>query len=60
MATNTFERKIQINDSKSLKKLAELIASEPPKASLSDHPFSTTERARSDELLKQFLSHSNR
>ncbi len=58
MATSTFERKIEITDLESLKKLASVMASEPPKEPLSEHPFSDTERDRSDKLLKQFLSRS--
>lgn len=59
MATNTFERKIEITDTESLKKLVKLMASESPKQPLSNHPFSTADRDRSEDLLKQFLSHSN-
>lgn len=58
MATNTFERKIEITSPDALQKLANVMASEPPKKSLSDHPYGTAERERSDALLKQWLSRS--
>lgn len=60
MATNTFERKIELNDSESIRKLATIMASDSPKKPLSEHPFSTAEQDRSEKLLKQFLSHSSR
>ncbi len=60
MATSTFERKIEISDPESLKKLATVMAVDVPKKPLSDHPFSDTERDRSETLLKQFLSRSSR
>lgn len=56
MATNTFERKIELNTPESIKKLADIMKSEAPVKPLSAHPFSTTERDRSEKLLKQYLS----
>ena len=56
MATNTFERKIEFNTPESIKKLADIMKSEAPVKPLSTHPFSTTERDRSEKLLKQYLS----
>ena len=55
MATNTFERKIELNTPESVKKLVDIMKSEPVKP-LSTHPFSTSERDRSEKLLKQYLS----
>lgn len=53
MATNTFERKIELNTPESIKKLADIMKSEAPVKPLSAHPFSTTERDGSEKLLKQ-------
>lgn len=58
MATNTFVRRIEISDKEALLKLMQVITSEAPQKPLSEHPFSETERERSESLLKQFLSHS--
>lgn len=60
MATNTFERKIEISDPESVKKLFAVITKETPQKPLSAHPYTTTERERSDRLLKQCLSRSRR
>lgn len=60
MATSTFERKIEISDPESLKKLIHVMTADAPEISISTHPFSTAERKRSENLLKQFLSRSNR
>lgn len=59
MSTNTFERKLEINDVESLKKLLDVMNTDAPKITLSEHPFSHEERKKSDALLKQFLSHSS-
>ena len=56
MATNTFERKIELNTPESIKKLAEIMEADAPVKPLSTHPFSTEERDRSEKLLKQYLS----
>lgn len=58
MATSTFDRRIEITDPESLKKLAEVMAADPPKEPFSKHPYSDAERDRSERLLKQFLSRS--
>ncbi len=58
MATSTFERKIEINDSDSLRKLVDVMNSADPAKPLSLHPFSDAERDRSEKLLKQCLSRS--
>ena len=39
MATNTFERKIELNTPESIKKLADIMKSEAPVKPLSTHPF---------------------
>lgn len=56
MATNTFERKIEFNTPESIKNLVDIMKSEAPVKPLSTHPFSMTERERSERLLKQYLS----
>ena len=56
MATNTFERKIEITSPDGLRQLAEVMASKPPKQPISQHPYGTAERERSEDLLKQWLS----
>ncbi len=58
MATSTFERKIEINDTKSLKKLIDVMNDIVPTTPLSKHPFSNAERERSERLLEQCLSRS--
>lgn len=58
MATSTFERKIEIKDSESLKKLIDVMSADVPAKPLSRHPFSDAERDRSEKLLKQCLSRS--
>ncbi len=56
MATNTFERKIEIKSKESIDKLIHVMKSEAPQKPLSEHPFSTRERERSEALLKRYLS----
>lgn len=56
MATSTFERKIEITDLNALEKLVKVMAMDPPKKPLSEHPYTSEERERSDQLLKRFLS----
>ena len=56
MATSTFDRKIELNTTESVKKLMEVMQEDAPVKPLSQHPFSSVERERSDRLLKQFLS----
>lgn len=58
MATSTFERKIELNDPESLRKLIDIMIAEAPAKPLSKHPFSGEERDRSERLLKQCLSRS--
>ena len=56
MATSTFDRKIELNTTESVKKLIEVMQEDAPVKPLSQHPFSSVERERSERLLKQFLS----
>ncbi|WP_455058476.1 hypothetical protein [Jutongia sp.] len=56
MATSTFERKIELNTSESIRKLSNIMKSDIPVKPLSAHPFSAPERDRSERLLKQYLS----
>ena len=60
MATSTFERKIEISDPESIRKLADVMAKETPDRPLSEHPYTAAERERSDQLLRQCLSRSRR
>lgn len=60
MATSTFERKIEITEPESLKKLMDIMAKEAPNKQLSQHPYTEADRERSEQLLKQCLSHSKR
>ena len=60
MATSTFERKIEISDPESVKKLIDIMIKDEPVKPISEHPYTTAERERSDRLLKQCLSHSRR
>lgn len=59
MATSTFDRKIEITDMESLKKLMKIMSADAPKP-ISEHPFSDNDRKRGEQLLDQWLSHSNR
>ena len=56
MATSTFDRKIELNTTESVKKLMEVMQEDAQVKPLSQHPFSSVERERSERLLKQFLS----
>lgn len=58
MATNTFERKIEITDPQSVKKLITVMEKDRLVKALSDHPYTEKERERSVSLLKQCLSRS--
>lgn len=60
MATSTFERKIEITEPESIRKLVEVMAKEAPKKPLSEHPYTEADRERSEHLLKQCLSRSRR
>lgn len=60
MATSSFERKIVITDPRSIEKLAKIMADDRPKGRISNHPFSETERRRSEALLKRCPLRSRR
>lgn len=60
MATNTFERKIEISDYESVKRLIKVMNEEAPQKSLSENMYTARERERSERLLKQCLSRSKR
>lgn len=60
MATSTFDRKIEITDPDSLQRLIALMEKDVPKRPLSQHPYTASERERSEQLLKQCLSRSRR
>ena len=57
MATNSFDRKIELTDIDSLKKLIDVMGTEPPEP-LSQHPFSDQDRRKGELLLDQWLLHS--
>lgn len=58
MATSTFDRKIEITNPESLRKLLEIMESDAPEMPVSNHPYNDAERKRGEDLLKQWLSHS--
>lgn len=58
MATSTFDRKIEITDPESVKKLISIMSEDTPGSPLSKHPYSEADRERGVQLLKQCLSHS--
>ncbi len=58
MATSTFERKIEVKDPESVKKLISIIEKKVEEKPLSDHPYTEKDRERSVALLKQCLSRS--
>lgn len=60
MATSTFERKIEITDIESIKKLVRIMTELTPSKPISEHPYTDADRERSELLLKQCLSHSKR
>lgn len=58
MATSTFDRKIEITDIESLRKLVKVMNTDTPNP-ISEHPFSDNDRKRGEQLLDQWLYHSN-
>ena len=60
MATNTFERKIEITDPHSVEKLMDILQDERQTKYISEHPYSAAERERGEQLFKRFLSRSQR
>lgn len=59
MAVSIFERKLELTDPESIRKLAQVMALDPPQKPLSEHPYSEADRERSRELLRQLLSRSD-
>lgn len=57
MATNSFDRKIEITDIDSLKKLLTVMNTESPQP-ISQHPFSDEDQRKGELLLDQWLLHS--
>lgn len=60
MATNTFERKIVIDDNASKEKLTQVLISTEPARKLIKPIYSGAERERSERLLTNYLFHSKR
>lgn len=60
MATSTFDRKLEITDPESVKKLIAIMEKDSFQKPLSEHPYTTIERERSEKLLKRCLSRSKR
>ena len=56
MATNTFERKIEISSEESLEKIAKILSDETPPSPISVEPYSQKDRNRNEQLLRQLLS----
>lgn len=60
MATNTFERKIELRDDESIRNLINVVTTDDDRKKLNVQPFSDAERKRSEELLNQSLLRSLR
>ena len=58
MSTSTFDRRIEITDSESVKKLLAIMAKEPSKDPISRHPYTEVEREKCDRLIRQCLMRS--
>jgi hypothetical protein len=56
MATNTFDRKLEITDEEYIRRLFEIVSSDTPVTPLSQHPISREEIKRNEERLVQYLS----
>lgn len=56
MATSTFDRKIEISDMESLKRLVKVMECDSPQH-ISCYPFSDDDRKKGEELLDQWLLH---
>ena len=59
MPTNTFDKKFVISDIKSVRKILEM-EKIPPKRPLSEHPFDSTARAKSERLIEECIARSRR
>lgn len=58
MPTNTFDRKLEISDPESVKRLIAVMEDKAPTKVLSDHPYTQQEREKSKSLLSQCLARS--
>ena len=58
MATSTFDRKIEITDPESVKKLMYIMSDDAQSSPLSERPYSETDRERGVRLLRQCLLRS--
>lgn len=56
MATSSFDRKIEITDIDSLKRLIDVMNADSPQP-ISQHPFSDNDRRKGELLLDQWLLH---
>lgn len=56
MATNTFERKIEIRSEKSINKLAEILSDLNCINPISITPYAQADKDRSERILTEFLS----
>lgn len=56
MAANTFDRKLEITDEESIRRLFEIVSSDTPVTSLSQHPIFREEIKRNEKRLAQYLS----
>lgn len=57
MPTSTFDRNITITDPASIKKFYRILNAEAPKKPISRHPYSESDRKKSEALLKEYLKH---
>ena len=53
MATSTFERRIEVTDSKAIARLSKIMSNETPRKPITHSPFSREERVRGEALLKR-------
>lgn len=60
MATSTFDRKIEIIEPESIRKLMAVMTKDALKKPLSEHPYTDGERERSERLLAQCILRSRR
>ena len=58
MPTSTFDRDITLTDPASIKKLYRILNADAPKKPISQHPYSESDRKKSEELLKLYLLRS--
>lgn len=56
MPTSTFDRNITLTNPASVKKFYRILNADAPKRHISQHPYSESERKKSEELLKLYLS----